>query len=259
MDKKTKQFLITPAAGKRLIAKAFALLPEIKEALTSRTIVVIAGTTNGYIAEELLKVLGAESIIDRRRFFRGVVLPTRRELSESGRLKDESRFLGDLVIRSGVPIFGETIFDVSGGLKAGDIIVKGANAVNLERGEAAVLIGHPESGTVLPALGAAVGRRVRLFVPVGLEKRVTGEISALARLVNDTDCAGFRLMPIYGQVFTELDAVRLLSACSAVLMAAGGVSGAEGGVWLAVSGNGEQLKRFASVYEKIKDEPNFEV
>jgi hypothetical protein len=42
-----EQFLITPAAGKRLIAKALAKHPAINEALASGTIVIIAGTTNG--------------------------------------------------------------------------------------------------------------------------------------------------------------------------------------------------------------------
>ena len=54
------QFVLTPAAGKRLIAKALALHPAILKALRSHTIVIIAGTTNGYIAEEILLALGQE-------------------------------------------------------------------------------------------------------------------------------------------------------------------------------------------------------
>ncbi len=51
------QFILTSAAGKRLIAKATASHPSIKKALKSGTVVIIAGTTRGYVAEELLKIL----------------------------------------------------------------------------------------------------------------------------------------------------------------------------------------------------------
>ena len=52
-----KQFLLTPAAGKRLIGIALAVHPAIQAALSSGTLVIVAGTTNSYIAEEILKNL----------------------------------------------------------------------------------------------------------------------------------------------------------------------------------------------------------
>lgn len=69
-----KQFLITPAAGKRLIAKALAEHYAIKEVLKKGTLVIIAGTTNGYIAEEILSTLNQAKDFSRDRFFRGIVL-----------------------------------------------------------------------------------------------------------------------------------------------------------------------------------------
>jgi hypothetical protein len=50
-----KQFLITPSAGKRLIAKTLANHPAIRKAVKNGTLVIVAGTTNGYVAEEILK------------------------------------------------------------------------------------------------------------------------------------------------------------------------------------------------------------
>ncbi len=52
-----KQFLITPSAGKRLIAKTLAKHPAIVKALKNGTLVIVAGTTNGYVAEEIYKNL----------------------------------------------------------------------------------------------------------------------------------------------------------------------------------------------------------
>jgi len=47
--------------------------------------------------------------------------------------------------------------------------LKGANALDLTRHQAAILIGHPKAGTIGTILPAVVGRRVKLILPVGLE------------------------------------------------------------------------------------------
>ena len=70
-----EQFQITPAAGKRLIAKALKEHNAIKKALKDGTVVIIAGTTNGYVAEEILSSLGQLEEFSRKKFFRGIVLP----------------------------------------------------------------------------------------------------------------------------------------------------------------------------------------
>ena len=44
--------------GKRLIGKGMAIHPQVKDVLQKGTLVVIAGTTNGYVAEEILGSLG---------------------------------------------------------------------------------------------------------------------------------------------------------------------------------------------------------
>ncbi|HSD56668.1 MAG TPA: hypothetical protein VLB04_00695, partial [Methanotrichaceae archaeon] len=178
------QFVLTPAAGKRLIARALAVNPAIQAALKSGTVAIIAGTTNGYVAEEILASIGQSDGFSRKRFFRGVVLPPWHKTIESGRLRDESDFPGDVIIVNGVWQKGKTIFDVVDDLKEGDVIMKGANAVDLRCRQAAILIGHPKTGTTGAILQAVVGRRVRLMLPVGLEKRVHGDLMELAARMN---------------------------------------------------------------------------
>lgn len=63
--------------------------------------VIIAGTTNGYAAEEILKSLDQAKGFSKKRFFRGIVLPPGRT-TEEGRLPDENGFPGDVVIANGV-------------------------------------------------------------------------------------------------------------------------------------------------------------
>ncbi len=242
-----KQFLITPSAGKRLIAKALANHPTILSAIKNGTLVIVAGTTNGYIAEEILKTHKISNDFSRKHFFRGITLPPNKTVTVEGRLANENKFPGDVVITKGVWQRGKTIADVVETLKEGDVILKGANALDLERKQAAILIGHPKAGTIGLALPAVLGRRVKLIIPVGLEKRVNGDLYALAEKINEPNAGGYRLLPVPGQVFTELDAVNFLTGANAELISAGGVCGAEGSCWLAVTGTKEQ----EDVAEKI--------
>ncbi|MEW6173716.1 MAG: hypothetical protein AB1510_11755 [Bacillota bacterium] len=167
-----KQFIITPASGKRLIGRALASHPTVLAALEFGTIVIVAGTTNGYVAEEILTRIGQVEGFTRKRFFRGVILPPSIPMTETGRLPDETGFPGDVIIVNGRWHKGKTIFDVVDNLKEGDIILKGANALDLAHRQAAIYIGHPKAGTIGAALQAVAGRRVRLILPVGLEKRI---------------------------------------------------------------------------------------
>jgi hypothetical protein len=251
------QFVLTPAASKRLIGKALAVHPAVQSALRSATLVIVAGTTNGYAAEEILKGIGQEEGFSRKRFFRGIVLPPGRT-TEEGRLPEESDFPGDVVIVNGVWQNGMTIFDVAEGLREGDVILKGANALDPVRHQAAVLVGHPRGGTVGAALQAAAGRRVRLILPVGLEKRIPGDLMELAARLNAPGGSGPRLLPVPGEVFTEIEAIRLLSGAEAEMIAAGGVGGAEGAVRLALHGSEKQMEKAEELMRAVSVEADFE-
>jgi len=251
MEVLAKQYCLSVAAGKRLIAKAVTELPQIKRALKGYTIVIVAGTTNAYVAEELLKQLHQESEFDRQCFFRGITLPPHQK-RPSG-----EKFLGDVVIIDGQWHKGLTLYDVVDQLKEGDIIVKGANAVNLQDQEAAVLIEHTRAGTMGVGIQAVIGRRVELLIPVGLEKRITDRISSIAAQVNAPGTTGLRYFPIKGTIITELEAIQLLSGCNAQLIAAGGVSQAEGSSWLLVSGTQQQLSCIDQIMAEVKHEPPF--
>ena len=242
-----KQLCVTTAMGKRLIGKAMAIHPEIKTVLQKGTLVIIAGTTNGYVAEEILTSLGQAEGFTRKGFRRGIAIAPGAKLIKA-------EFPGDVVITDGLWQKGRTIFDVADNLKAGDMILKGANAFDL-RGQAAVQIGHPQAGTMLPTISAVVGRRVQFIIPVGLEKRVIDDVTTLSRRVNAPDVTGPRLLPVPGRIFTELDAIHLLTRATAILVAAGGVYGAEGASWLGIDGMEAQIEDAVRLIKSISDEP----
>lgn len=245
-----RQFVVTPSMGKRLIGRAMAVHPAVRTVLSRGRLVIIAGTTNGYVAEEILKATGQSEGFSRAGFRRGTVLPPNFDASSKA-----AEFPGDVVLADGKWARGKTIFDVADQLQAGDLILKGANALDLIRRRAAVYIGHPEGGTAAVAIRAVVGRRARMIVPVGLEKRVCEDVADLAAVVNAPDADGPRLLPLPGEVFTELDAIEALAGASARLLAGGGIHGAEGSVWIGVCGDHRQLRAAEELIQSVAGEP----
>jgi hypothetical protein len=247
-----KQVVLTTAMGKRLIGKAMAAHPDIRAVLQTGTLAIIAGTTNGYVAEEVLTGLGQAEGFSRVGFRRGFT-------AAPGARAARAEFPGDVILVDGHWQRGATIDDITGDLREGDIILKGANAFDA-RGQAAVQIGNPVGGTVFQALPAVIGRRVRLIVPVGLEKRVFGDIDDLVRRCNAPGGTGVRMMTLVGsEVFTELDALRLLTGVDAYLLAAGGIYGAEGSSWLGLWGTDAQVEAAVDLVKSLTGEPACEV
>lgn len=249
-----KQFVVTSSMGKRLIAKGLGQHPSVKDVLSKGTLVIIAGSTNGYVAEEILRATSQDEGFSRNGFRRGVTVPPNYTGGGGARLA------GDIIIVDGVwRAKGKTIFDVVDDLKGGDVILKGGNALNISDRQASVYIGDPHCGTAGASLPAVVGRRVKLIVPIGLEKRIVMSIADIAKLTNAPDAAGPRMLPLPGEVFTELDAVTTATGASAVLLGAGGIYGAEGACYIGVDGEDDQLDAAESFIKSAADEPLCEI
>ena len=65
------------------------------------------------------------------------------------------------------------------------------------------------------------------------------------------------MLPVPGEVFTELDALRVLTAADVELISAGGVCGAEGACLIAVTGEEEQEAFAEQIIASVADEPPF--
>lgn len=175
-----------------------------------------------------------------------------------GRQPSSAEFPGDVVIVDGTWQIGKTIYDVVDDLKSGDIILKGGNAFD-PYGQVAVLVGNPQGGTVHAIMSAVYGRRIRLIVPIGLEKRVFEDINTLVKEVNAPGNTGLRLYPVPGDIFTELDAIEMLTGAEASLIAAGGIYGAEGSAYIGVSGSVGQENIATDLLRSLAVEPACEV
>jgi hypothetical protein len=76
--------------------------PWVTEVLRSGRLVIVAGTTNGYAAEEILTNLGQAVGFTKRHFFRGLTLAPAIIAAMAGRPADGGRFPGDVIIDKGV-------------------------------------------------------------------------------------------------------------------------------------------------------------
>ena len=107
-------------------------------------------------------------------------------------------------------------------------------------------------------MGAIVSRRIRLLLPVGLEKSVPGDLHDVAAALSEANRAkGPTLWVVPGELLTEIEAFGLLCGVQAVPIGAGGIGGAEGAVWLALFGEEPALDRATELVGEIQGEAPF--
>ncbi|MBM4048733.1 MAG: hypothetical protein FJ279_26820 [Planctomycetes bacterium] len=242
--------VLTVSESKRLIAKGVAAHPAVQRALKSGLVAIAKGTTNSYVVEEILG-----KPIEKTNYCTGTTWPTKG--SRAGKV---SGAIPDVVLRNGQPVEGATATGSVADMKAGDVFIKGANAVNHALKQAGLLIGHPTGGTLGATLGTLVARRIHLIIPVGLEKSVPGDIVELSRVLGRNDeRVGTEptLWPMFGDLVTEIEAIKLLTGADAVCVAAGGIGGAEGSVRLTITGDKGQIDAVVRLLDSVYGEPAF--
>ena len=245
--------VLTVAQGKRLIAKAVAQMPEVKRALQEGTLAIGRGTTNAYVAEEILG-----HAIPKGEYVAGRTMPA----GVPGEALGRGQY-PDIVLKHGKQVEGASVVGAVETMGTGDVFIKGANALNYAQKMVGVLVGHPMGGTIGGSYGAIVSRKIHLIIPIGLEKLVHEDINELSRASRQTDVYPSKsvvsLFPFTGTIVTEIEAFEMLCGVKARLLAAGGVAGAEGASWLLLQGTRETLDCAVALYQSLLPEPNLTV
>lgn len=242
------QFTLTPAESKRLIGKSVAHMDVVKKALKNGIILIARGTTNAYVAEELL---GEKFKKDG--FSSGIVTPLGACVTRDEMRQPEVAIVRGSLYR-GMTISEEFIEQMD----KNDVFIKGANAIDSE-GNAAIFFGHPTGVKLGPVMLAVMNKGVNWIIPVGLEKLIPIPVRVAAKEAGITQMdysmgLPVGLLPVKGTVITEIEAVRILSGAEAIPIGAGGIGGAEGAVTLVVKGTESQVKKAIEILEKIKGE-----
>lgn len=241
------EVVLTVSESKRLIARGVASLPFIQEKMQQGIIVVTSGSTNAYLYEEL-----TGQTIDKRAYLTGRTTPAKAKAAWG------VEPLADLVLVDGKPDPSLNRFTALEKMQQGDVYVKGANALNYGVGVAGIAIGHPTGGTIGGAIGSIIAKKLRLLIPVGLEKEVPFDIAEASALIAEPD---ERLGPVHalwavsGLIYTEIEALEELAGVEVYPVGAGGIAGAEGGLRLLVVGTPETVRAAVEIVEGIQGEP----
>ncbi|MDP4160599.1 MAG: hypothetical protein Q8911_12715 [Bacillota bacterium] len=239
---------LTTSESKRLIAKGVKSLPSVQNALEKHTIIVAGGTSNAFVAEELLNV----EIEDKTGYTVGIV--TKGELG----ISRSSKRTAPYVISEGhaLEISWKEYLPK---LQVGDIFIKGGSAID-HTGLAAVMVSDSAGGTIGAAQGFLYARGIQLIVPIGLEKMIPDVRVAVEFMTKSSldEAFGHKvgLIPMMGAtVVTELTALETLYDVEARCIAAGGVDGSEGAVTIAIEGLDEEIQRAITEIKSFKGEP----
>ena len=243
---------LTPSESKRLLAKAVLKIDDVQNALRTGTLIICRGSTNAYIVEEL-----KGSPVEKGKYTAGYI-------SREG-FKVNPNLPSETILVQGKEQ-DTTLAGIVNSLKPGDVIIKGANAIGPDR-IPGLLVGreNPETkgGTVGFYQTLAMARGIKVIIPVGLEKSIptsvltgSSEISTdKIDLATGTRCG---LIPLFGNVITEVEALQILADVEAIPIAAGGIGGAEGSIALLMKGTEEHVRKAVSLVQKIKGEAQVE-
>ncbi len=241
---------LTPAEGKRLIARGLLATDPIRDALKRGYLCITLGTTSAYLVEEIL------GDYDKTRHVAGVVVPRGVWVTR----KEERAF--DAIFHRGEYLEGKKVIDVLDELGPDDVIIKSANALDINY-VPIVLLASTTGGTVGCFLGAAAAKNIRIVMPIGLEKCIPVAYSDFVGDIGMKSWDHTIGVPVgaiavpEGIPFTEIDALRALFSVDAIPIAAGGVNGAEGSVTLLVEGEVKDINRAYLFLEGLKGEPPF--
>jgi len=244
------QVTLTPAEGKRLIAKAISCMDSVQKAYQEGTLIIATSTTTAYVAEELM---GKE--INKGMFTAGVVTKEGASITKAdGRYKHyvfDKGALKECTTAELVPYLARMGPD--------DVMIKGANAID-PFGAAGILLAGSGGGTIGTAWGHLIRNGAQLIIAAGLEKLVPGPLDGVAPMMGTEaidKAMGWKcgMMVVQGQIITEMEAMKLLFGVDVIPVAGGGIDGAEGCKIFLLEGATDNVELAFEVLSEIKGEP----
>ncbi|MBE0635869.1 hypothetical protein IH601_07730 [Candidatus Bipolaricaulota bacterium] len=232
--------VLNSTTAKRLIAQGVAAHPIVVKAMGEGTVIVTLGTTNGYVASELL---GAP--IDQGAFAAGVIDD---RWNINARLGEAT----DLVLKNGAQVpFDEQ--SVLSSLTAGDVVIKGGNALD-PFGTVGVLLAAATGGTVGRYVPTAIARGVDIVIPISLAKSIHTPIGELTQQLGSRKIElpmglACGMYPLTGHVVTEIEALELLFEVHATHVCSNGIGTGQGSISLLLEGGDDQVR---AAFEHIK-------
>jgi hypothetical protein len=208
----------------------------------------------GFLAEEVL----GESL-DLSRYYCGFV----HENGMCAMHGDEK--IQELILVKGEPVWldwpSENISQYLEEMGPEDIIIKSGNVLGVD-GKAAALMACPDGGEFGKCLPYIYASGIELIVPMTINKSLHVDIDALSRMVGVKKITPkwsygltVGLMPLPGNVVTEIDAFKMLADVDALPLSSGAFGSGEGVVSFILEGNKANVKKAWELVSQIKGEP----
>lgn len=241
---------LTVSESKKLIALGISRHPLVQQKLKSGMIIITRGTTNTYIAEQLVQLNAPHGS-----FVTGNITPQTGKQIEFGGDK-----VAEIILKDGKQV-EMTYPEALKALQKDDIVFKGGNLLNYDKKQAAVTVAGEDGGTVGRLQPYTGEGQAHLIVPIGLEKEVYGDLTEYEKiLTSDVKKEGFVPKIVVhknAEIFTELEALHLLGNIKVVPYASGGIAGREGGKSFAIYGDPAEISKVLEVISTIQGEAPF--
>ena len=236
------QISLTVSESKRLIAKGIKYLPVVTKALKEGRVILKGGTTTSAISEEICN----------------------QPLRLSGRFVPEGALTARdkvgphsiLIERGNVKGIDDSWDEAISKLQADDVFITGANVIDAF-GNAALAIGVRGGGPPGKSLSSIFGEGVKVIIAAGTEKMISGDLRHLfpkvgRKCVDSSYGAAVGLLPLLGNLFTEIDSITLLAKVDCFIIAKGGMGGMEGGTTVVIEGEPGEVEKIDQIYQGVK-------
>jgi hypothetical protein len=241
------QITLTSAEGKRIIAKGIKALPGVQKIQKRGKILLKGGTTVSAVSEELC---GKPMRIS------GMITP---QGTLTSRFKHEMQWAHAQILKGGQIIPLHTREDWEKEVPfftPEDLVITGANAFDVH-GRAALMAATYDGGSSLPFYQTLLIEGVPFLIVVGLEKWVPGNLGEVIPLagrkkVDFSYGAAVGLIPVFGSLFTEVEALETLAGVKAWVIGKGGIHGAEGSTTFLVDGPPKEVMKIDKIYQSVK-------
>lgn len=249
---------LTSEESKRLIAKSIAAMEAVQKARHEGLIGFSLCTSCGYVIQEVL----GERSINLSGYCCGFIysggscaVPSHRQEGLLLLEKGEERRLN----------FPEENFTAYiDRMDGDDVIIKSGNVMDPD-GNVGVLVAAPNGGEAGQYLPSILAKGIQLIVPMTLNKTIP---IPLRRIIPHMGINKFRrdrvhgiscgMIPLPGQVITEIEACRHLFGTEAVPVAMNGVGSGAGSVTLVLMGDDSAVEKAWETIDEIKGEPVLE-
>lgn len=240
---KTIQFTLTVEEGKEIIALGISRHPLFLEAFRKGKVLLKGGTTVSRLAEI---VVGFPLRICGRITPRGTVSALESSEAPHSILYDGEKWVN----------VDDSIVEVVQGMGPGDLIVCGANAVDMY-GNAAMMAGSVSGGNPGLSLSSWFTEGMDVLIAAGTEKLVPGNLQQAASLTGRKGkylswgmSVGLLIIP--GCIINELEAIKILTDVECYAIGSGGLGEAKGSITLVARGEGTEIDRLVDLMGEIK-------